>query len=96
MAKEKMVTRTIVTTKAVVLCMDLQNGESYNDVITLPRTYKDEKEILKVLAKTYDTDDHRAVHVVSTEIVEELYGMPETEFVERAKVLPARTLKVEE
>lgn len=96
MAKEKLVTRTIVTTKVVVLCMDLQNGEPYNDVITLPRTYKDEKEILKVLSKTYDNDERRAVHVVSTETVEELYGMPETEFVERAKVLPTRTLKMEE
>ena len=86
-----MVTRTITTTKAIVLCMDIAQGEPFNKEVILPRTYKDDKALMKQVSKVIDNDTVKAVHVVHKEEMETLYGMSEQEFIEKAKVLPPRT-----
>lgn len=85
-----MVTRTIVATKAIVLCLNVQTGEPCNTLITVPRTYKDNEALLKKVKPLIETDSVKAVHIVSTEEIETLYGMTEQEFIQRAKVLPPR------
>lgn len=91
MARVPQVTRTITTTKCTLLCVDTVNGEAFNDSIIVPRTYSDEKKLLKVVKELYNTDEHEAVKVVATETIETLYGMTEAEFIAVAKVLPPRT-----
>lgn len=92
MAREPMVTRTIVTTKAVVLCMDVNSGEPCNREVTLPRTYADDSKLLKKAKDIIEQEDGiKAVHIVSKEEVETLYGMKEQDFIANAKVLPPRT-----
>ena len=49
MARKPMVTRTIITTKVNVLCLDITSAESFNKVLTLPRTYKDDMKLLKAV-----------------------------------------------
>lgn len=95
MARVPMVTRTIVTTKVNVMCLDIVNGEPFNKEFTLPRTYKTDKEILKVISEQFDNDEHKAVHVVNKEEILTLYGMTEQVFIENAEVLPPRTTKEE-
>ena len=90
MARQPMVTRTIQTTHATVLCMDIQNGEPCNRTIVLPRTYKDDETVLKAVKKVIDSDTIKAVHVVHTEVQETLYGMSEQDFISHATVLPPR------
>lgn len=90
MARTPMVTRTIVTTKAIIMCLDVEAGEPFNKEVTLPRTYKDEKALLKKVKPLVETDTIKAVHVVDTEEVETLYGMTEQEFIENAQILPPR------
>ena len=90
MARTPMVTRTIVTTKAIIMCLDVEAGEPFNKEVTLPRTYKDEKALLKKAKPLVETDTIKAVHVVDTEEVETLYGMTEQEFIENAQILPPR------
>lgn len=92
MAKESMITRTIVTTDAEILCLDVESGEACNRSITLPRTYKKEKEILKLAEKEImETEPNvHPVHVVHTNIKETLYGMPESTFLKYAQVIPKR------
>ena len=90
MARTPMVTRTIVTTKAIIMCLDVEAGEPFNKEVTLPRTYKDEKALLKKARPLVETDTIKAVHVVDTEEVETLYGMTEQEFIENAQILPPR------
>lgn len=90
MARTPMVTRTIVTTKAIIMCLDVEAGEPFNKEVTLPRTYKDEKALLKKVRPLVETDTVKAVHVVDTEEVETLYGMTEQEFIENAQILPPR------
>lgn len=90
MARIPMVTRTIQTTKANVLCLNIVEGEPFNKVVTLPRTYKDEKSLMKMVEKTINTDSVKAVHVVDTKVEETLYGMSEADFIANAKILPKR------
>ena len=93
MPKKAMVTRTIITTKAEVMCLNIAQQEPYNDVVILPRTYKDDKTLLKAAAARIDDDTHKAVHIVRHEVMETLYGMDEATFVSLAQELEPRKTK---
>lgn len=90
MARAPQVTRTIQTTHATVLCMDIENREPCNRDVILPRTYKDDNAILKAVKKVIETDNLKAVQVVSSNVQETLYGMSEQDFIAHASVLPPR------
>lgn len=90
MARVPMVTRTIIATKANVMCLDVQAGEPCNRVVTAPRTYKDDEALMKKVRPLIETETLKAVHIVDKEEIETLYGMTEQEFIEHAKVLPPR------
>lgn len=90
MARTPMITRTITTTLANVLCLNIVEGEPFNQVVTLPRTYKDEKSLMKQVELAINTDSVKAVHVVNTMVEETLYGMPEADFIAVAKPLPRK------
>ena len=90
MARVPMVTRTIQTTTANVLCLNIKEGEPFNKEVVLPRTYKDEKSMMKVVEQLINTEDVKAVHIVHTDVNETLYGMTEQEFIAAARVLPDR------
>lgn len=85
-----MVTRTIVATKANVMCLDVQAGEPFNKVVTVPRTYNNNEALLKKVKPLIETGSVKAVHIVDTEEIETLYGMTEQEFIQHAEVLPPR------
>lgn len=85
MARESKITRTIQTTEATVLCLDVENSEPCNRTFVLPRTYKKDSEILKAVTKLMaDEPGIKPVHVVDTEVKSTLYGMPESEFLKHA------------
>lgn len=90
MARVPMVTRTIVATKANVMCLDVQAGEPCNKVVTVPRTYKDDEALMKKVRPLLETETLKAVHIVGKEEIETLYGMTEQDFIEHAEVLPPR------
>lgn len=90
MARVPMVTRTITTTKVIVMCLDVQAGEPFSKVVTVPRTYKDNETLLKKVKPLIETDIVKAVHIIDSEEIETLYGMTEQEFIQYAKVLPPR------
>lgn len=93
MARKPMVTRTIVTTKVNVLCLDIINEEPFNKIVTLPRTYKDDKKLFKTVEEVVNTDEVKAVHIVDKEEVETLYGMTEQDFITYASILDPNTRK---
>lgn len=90
MARTPQVTRTIQTTHASVLCMDIENREPCNRDVVLPRTYKNDNDILKAAKKAIETDTLKAVQVVSYMVQETLYGMSEQDFINHATILPPR------
>lgn len=93
MARKPMVTRTIITTKVIVLCLDVNSAEPFNETVTLPRTYKDDKKLLKSVEEVINTDTVKAVHIVDKKEIETLYGMTEQDFINNAKVLDPATRK---
>ena len=90
MARQPMVTRTIITTNAKVLCLDIDKQEPFERIVKLPRTYKDERKMMKKIEAVVNNDSVKAVHVISTETEEILYGMTEQKFIEEAEILPSR------
>ena len=91
MARKPMVTRTITTTQVNVLCLDIVAGEPFNQQVTLPRTYKEDKKLMKAIEEVVNTESVKAVHVVAKEEVETLYGMSEQDFISNAVVLDNET-----
>ena len=87
MARQPMVTRTIVSTKLIVLCMVLVNRQPIEKEIVLPRTYKDDITIMKVLSKQYDSDELKVTAILSKEVNKDIYGMTEQKFLEVAQKL---------
>ena len=97
MARVPMVTRTITITKAKVLCVSIVENKTFEQEVTLPRTYKDEKSLMKQVKAALENDNVKPLRVISAEEVETLYGMTEQEFITTAKILPPRTpIKVAE
>lgn len=94
MARQPQVTRTIQTTKANVLCIDLVNEQPFTQEVVLPRTYKDEKSMLKKIKPIVENDNIKVVHVQNFTVESTLYGMTEEEFILAAHILPARTAKI--
>lgn len=97
MAKKPQVTRTIPTTKAILMVADIQAAEFHNVEVNLPRTYKDDDSIIKAARPLVETEPNlKVVSVSHVEVAEQLYGMPESEFLKYAKVLPPRGTKAED
>lgn len=90
MARAPQVTRTIQTTHCTVLCMDIENREPCNRDVVLPRTYKDDSDMLKAVKKAIETDTLKPVQIVSSMVQETLYGMSEQDFIAHASILPPR------
>ncbi len=94
MARQPQVTRTIQTTKTKVLCIDLVSEQPFTQEVVLPRTYKDERSMMKKLKPMLDSETVKVVHVQSFVVESTLYGMTEEEFISMAHILPARTSKI--
>lgn len=90
-----MVTRTITTTKAIVMCLDIESGEPCNKSVVVPRTYKDDETLLKKVKEVLETETLKPVHIVDKEEIETHYGMTEQNFIEHSKVLPPRAVTEE-
>ena len=93
MARKPMVTRTIITTRVNVLCLDIQSAEPFNIDVTLPRTYKDDNKLFKKVEEVVNNDNVKAVHIVDKEEIETLYGMTEQYFIDNATILNPVTRK---
>lgn len=91
MARESMVTRTIITTNATVMCINVETAEPYNETVKLPGTHKDNNAILKQAKKLLENDTVKCVHVVDVAEEQKLYGMKEVDFIAHAEILPSRS-----
>ena len=95
MARNPMITRTFTTTRVQALVLNLDTHENETITVILPRTYKDDKALEKALNKAKVPAGLKPVLVLSSEVVETLYGMTEEDFIAAAEVLPARVVKTE-
>lgn len=92
--REKMVTRSMKVTEATTLMVNLETQATETIVIPMPNTYKDDKALMKAITKAYENATQKPVHVLSSTVVEKLYGMTEKAFIEQAKELDPKTRKL--
>lgn len=93
MARVPQVTRTIQTTVVTIFCVNIEDKSTFEQTITLPRTYKDESKMMKMIEKILEGEPVKAVSISGYEVKETLYGMTEAEFIKYATVLPPREAK---
>lgn len=87
------VTRTIPTTVCKLFCVNTEDRTTFEQSITLPRTYKDESKMMKAVENVLAGEPIKAVSILGYEVKETLYGMSEQEFIQHAQVLPPREKK---
>lgn len=93
MARERYVTRTVNVSVCEVMCMDIITAEVYVMSYEIGGGLTDEKDLLKSIRKSHETDTFKCVAIRSVSTKEILYGMPEADFIKLAKVLPPRSIK---
>lgn len=93
MARERMITRTIKSTEAECMMVDVTNASVFNAKYELVGEFTKE-EFLEAMRKA-DSEELKIVSVISTATKETLYGMPEEEFMKAATILPPRFAKAE-
>ena len=91
--RKPMVTRTIISTKALALCVNPQTADTFEKVFMLSGWIDDKAKALKKLSKYHNTDDCTIVAVRGLVKVNELYGMDEADFIAGAKILDPATRK---
>lgn len=95
MARQRMVTRTVLLTKVEVMCVNVDSASVSINEYTLSGTTYDMETAMKALKKQYETESFKLVNIQSINESEVLYGMSEEEFIELARVLPPRNYKAE-
>ena len=89
----KMITRTILGTKASVITVDTINMTASTKEFTIGGEWSDNNKLLKALKKIYETDTLVLSSVVKAEKTEKLYGMTEELFMANAVELDPETRK---
>ena len=95
MSKVRMVTRTVSVTTVDVMCVTVSTVTVSTQTYTLTGTL-DNAAALSAVKKQYETDDFKPTAVIKSETSELLYGMPETDFIKLANVLPPRNASTAE
>lgn len=94
MARERMVTRTVVTTMVDVLVINIETAETATKSFVLTQNMvKDEKTMLnnsQAMLEKECGEMWKTVAVKNVKEKETLYGMTEQDFLKYAKVLPPR------
>lgn len=92
--RKPMVTRTIISTSIIALCVNPQTAETFEQEFTLTGKIVDKDKALKRVSKQYNTEICSIVAIRELKEVNELYGMDETDFIKGAKILDPKTRKV--
>lgn len=86
MARKARITRSISTTKATLMLVNVESAEIHNDTITIAGI-ADEKSALKYAKKMLENDQTKVVSVVSLSTESKLYAMDEDTFIQNAEVI---------
>lgn len=88
MARKRMITRTITSTKATATVYNIEKDEVQTVEYKLSGDLSTD-DALKVITKEHK--EVRPLKVNDVTVQEELYGMTEEKFIELAEILPTRT-----
>ena len=94
MARKPMVTRSFEVTNVNVMMVNTITAEVHNKEFEVPRTYKDNEKLLKVVKEMVETDSDKVVTIVDKSVATKLFGMSEADFLKNAIELDPETRKV--
>lgn len=94
MARERMVTRTVELAICDVMCVNTITAEVITKTFEIGGGVSDKTALLKIIKKQHETDTFKCVDITNITTKEILYGMPESQFIELATILPPRGTKV--
>lgn len=87
MRKDRMITRTVVTTKVTYTYADVPAQEFKEGEYDLPFKAKDAGKAMAALKALVENDDCKVIRIIDMEYVGTRYGMSEQAFVEHATKL---------
>ena len=90
MARPRMVTRTITTTTAKLLMVNINTNEVFEKEVTLGGEFDNAEDVEKKAAKAFNSAESKVIAVKTFSKNEALYGMDEQKFIELAKIIPPR------
>ena len=94
MAKERMVTRTLTITTVEVITVDITTATTGKCVYDIVGDHTFDTA-LKAVKELYETETTKIVTITDLVLNDYLYGIPESDFIKMAKILPPRnTTKV--
>ena len=93
MARKRVVSRTILGTKAEVMTVNTVSQKIENVSYLISGTFEDDEKLLKALKKGNETDTIKLVQVVTKEPHNELLAMLEEDFIKMAKPMNPETHK---
>lgn len=87
MARIPKVSRTLTTTVVKALCLDIASQTVEEVTYVLPRTYKNERIMLKKLKKLYETEDYLVEHILRYYVETHKYAMSEEAFIAASEII---------
>ena len=91
--RKPMVTRTIISTRVMALCVNPQTAETFEQEFVLIGKITDKDNVLKRVSKIYNTESCTIVAIRDIKEDYALYGMNEADFIAGAKILNPVTRK---
>lgn len=95
MARERMITRTVITTVYNVLAVELEKKSVETIEVRIASAESISKKHIDKAIKNAMPTGYAFVQIISEAKEETLYGMLEDDFIKYAKVLPPRGTKEE-
>lgn len=90
MARIRMVTRTVEVTTATIMGLDTETAEVKICDYDVSGSFDSNDELLKTIKKVHETPTFKIVTVTVATTKSVLYGMPESDFIRLAEILPNR------
>lgn len=84
--REKVITRTIISTVGRVLCADNESGEVFERDFTISKKFASDAAIIKFLSKIYEKNIV-IIRVIESDTVINLYECTETDFIAVSKLI---------
>lgn len=94
MARKYTVTRTVEKTEAVALVFDKTTAEPHNEKVTIGHKLTDDRAVERTVRKIIEANPNlKLIEVVHYEIVSQLLGITEEDFMSHAVTLDPKTRK---
>lgn len=88
--RKAIISRLMTFTNVVYKAVDIESNEIFNGEVSLGKTYKDDKALLKATKKAVETDRVTVIAIVSSKVDTALFGMSEETFLNVATRINSR------